>query len=290
MKPTIKLLAFLRRLAVVALTVPLFAAAQVDYVDDATLRGLLQRHLERWNADSNRVTLATLKGQLDRTNAAVKIAGSVSRSRTWPEIYERVKDSVLIVGELYKCGKCSKWHANTASGFVLSEDGALVTNHHVVREGDGAVMGAMNMGGEFFPVTEVLAASRAEDIAVVRLRGRNFAPLPLLADKPVGSPVAVLSHPDLSFYSLTEGIISRYSTERVSRQSKLRRHSVVITADYAKGSSGAPVFDTCGNVVGLASSTESVYYEEDHGRQENLQQVFKYCVPADCVLKLLRKP
>ena len=158
-----------------------------------------------------------------------------------------------------------------------------------VTIGEGAVIGAMYAAGEFFPIKEVLADSRREDIAIVRLDGANFEPLPLLADKPVGSPVAVLSHPDKSFYSLTSGIISRYSLERVSEQSHTRRHTLVITADYAKGSSGAPVFDNCGNVVGLASSTESVYYSEDHGKQENLQQVFKFCVPAGCVLDLIRE-
>lgn len=263
-------------------------SAQTDYVDDQALRGLLQRHLERLHDATNRIPLAALRAQLGRTNAVVQLARPSSRERTWAEIYERVKDSVFIVSELYTCSKCTKWHVNAASGFVISRDGALVTNHHVVDKGTGVVIGAMSLAGEFFPVKEVLAASSREDVAILRLDGRTFTPLPLLADKPVGSAVAVLSHPDTSFFSLTEGIISRYSVERVSRRDSRRRHSLVITADYAKGSSGAPVFDNCGNVVGVAASTQSVYYDEDHGRHDDLQQVFKYCVPAGCVLDLIR--
>jgi serine protease Do len=264
------------------------ARASTEYVDDEQLRGLLQRHLERYSESSNKVSVATLRAQLSRTNTVLKTSKPATRERDWSEVYSRVKDSVFIIGEIYKCPKCKNWHQSTASGFVITADGALVTNFHVVNEGEGQVMGAMNMNGEFFPVVEVLAASKNEDVAVVRLGGEGkFQPLPLQPSKSVGSPVAVLSHPDRSFYSLTEGMISRYSTSKIRQHASARRHSLVITADYAKGSSGAPVFDVCGNVVGLASSTESVYYEEDHGEQKNLQQVFKYCVPAECVLDLI---
>jgi S1-C subfamily serine protease len=266
------------------------ASAAVDYIDDDKLRDMLKHHLERWNAASNRTTVASLQAQLDRTNAPIKLAKPASRERAWPDIYDRVKNGVFIVGDLYKCPKCHQWHVNTASGFVISADGALVTNYHVMHDGEGAVMGAMNEAGQFFPIKEILAASQREDIAIVRLDGDKFEPLPLLADKPVGSSVAVLSHPDTSFYSLTTGVISRYSTERTKQHARQRRHNLVITADYAKGSSGAPVFDSCGNVVGLAASTESVYYNDEHGKQENLQQVFKFCVPASCVLDLIRAP
>lgn len=279
----------LRTILAAALVVAAFSVrAATEYVDDEQLRGLLQRHLERYVESSNKVTIATLRTQLDRTNTVLKLPRITSRERTWAEVNERVRDGVFILGEIGKCSKCSHWHLNTASGFVITEDGALVTNFHVINEGTSEFLGAMNQAGEFFPVTEVLAASRNEDVAVVRLGGgRKFTPLPLQPEKKVGSPVAVLSHPDRSFYSLTEGIISRYTVSRIRRHASARRHSMVITADYAKGSSGAPVFDDCGNVVGIVSSTQSVYYEETNGEQKNLQQVLKFCVPSEYLLDLI---
>lgn len=275
-------------LVVSALTVH----AATEYVDDEQLRGLLQRHLERYIESSNFVSVATLRTQLSRTNVVLELPRAATRERPWAEVYERARDSVFILGEIYKCTKCAHWHLSTASGFVITETGDLVTNYHVVNEGEGRVLGAMNFAGEFFPVIEVRAASKAEDVAIVRLGGvkAKFTALPVQPGEKVGSPIAVLSHPDKSFYSLTEGMISRYSSQKLRRNASGRRHSMVITADYAKGSSGAPVFDNCGNVVGLASSTESVYYDETHGEQKNLQQVFKYCVPAECVLELISKP
>jgi hypothetical protein len=60
-----------------------------------------------------------------------------------------------------------------------------------------------------------------------------------------------------------------------------------ITADFAKGSSGGPVFDEAGNVAGMVASTESVYYDTKNGVRDNLQMVFKNCAPARSLLDLI---
>lgn len=264
------------------------ARGESVFIDDDVLQQKMQQHLERYAARTNRVLLTTLEGQLSRTSAVVKLARPQTSDREWSSVYERVLDSVLIVGQLYKCERCSKWHMACASGSIISADGVLLTNYHVVESERGEVMGAMRLDGTFFPIVEVLAANKREDVALVRLEGEGFKALPVLGDKPVGSSIAVLSHPDQSYYTMTQGIISRYCAEPIAPRSKAHRRNMMITADYAKGSSGAPVFDNCGNVVGLASSTVSVYYNDDHGVQKNLQQVIKYCVPARCVLDLVQ--
>jgi S1-C subfamily serine protease len=68
--------------------------------------------------------------------------------------------------------------------------------------------------------------------------------------------------------------------------------TLMIDADYAKGSSGAPVCDLHGAVVGIVSSTANIYYRDEPNapRSGDLQMVLKQCVPVEKVLELLSKP
>jgi S1-C subfamily serine protease len=194
---------------------------------------------------------------------------------------------VLVIAGIFKCDKCTRWHAKPASAFVLTSGGAIVTNYHVLQKENNETFLAMTHDGKVYPVKEVLAADKADDLAIVQLElpeGVKLAPLPLAPDAPVGSPVTLISHPDRRFYSLTTGIISRYHTVQKNNQSV---PMVSITADYARGSSGAPVLSDRGAVVGIVASTHSVYYTNENGKQENLQMVFKQCIPAASLMKLI---
>ncbi len=48
-------------------------------------------------------------------------------------LYAGVRRGVVVVGGIFTCPKCKKWHAECASGFVLTEDGAIATNFHVLE-------------------------------------------------------------------------------------------------------------------------------------------------------------
>jgi S1-C subfamily serine protease len=121
-------------------------------------------------------------------------------------------------------------------------------------------------------------------VAILQVEGLNPRPLALAPGAPVGSPVRVISHPDGHFYTLTEGVVSRYLTVR---RAETEVPAMAITADFARGSSGGPVFDDAGAVVGIATTTHSIYYDEK-GARDNLQMVIKQCVPAASVLKLVQ--
>ena len=168
---------------------------------------------------------------------------------------------------------------------ALSEDGVIATNYHVVDTKEGVVLGAMDSNGKTFVVSEVLAANKSDDVAILRLLDAKLTPLPLAVRAPVGNAVSVISHPDGRYFTMTKGDVSRYF---VARSKTGQANRMAITADYAKGSSGAPVLDSTGAVVGMVSATNSIYYSKVKGHNENLQMVVKSCVPVDSIHRLLR--
>ncbi len=261
-------------------------AGEAEAADDQRLEDRLRRQAEEMFEAKKTVPMATLVKQLDRRECRLTLAPAPAQRVTAAELYERARGSVLVMGRLYVCDKCKKRHVTTASGFVISESGACVTNYHVVNEATSLALVAMTADGRVLPVREVLAANKAEDVAILQLDGGGVRPLALGADPPVGSPVRVISHPDRRFYTLTEGIVSRRLTERRDGKDV---PMMSITADFARGSSGAPVLDERGAVVGLATRTSSIYYDADkEGHKENLQMVIKNCVPARHVLALIK--
>ena len=240
------------------------------------------------------VDMKTLIGQLGRRSCRVPLAPRPGARLGATRLYERHRDAVLVVGGIYKCKKCSKWHVSTASGFLISADGVMVTNYHVVNSPERRALGAMTYDGRVFPVARVLAADEAGDIAILKLdkfdakldakldaRGPPY--LSLAPDVPVGSPVWVISHPRTHFYTFTEGMVSGYFIETRKKQ-KTRR--MTITADFGKGSSGAPVLDENGGVVGMVASTRAVSAEH-HGEKSYAQMVLKHCIPARSIRELI---
>jgi len=231
---------------------------------------------------------ATLIKQLDRRQCALRLASPGKQKMTPSRIYDEHRQGVLIVGGVFKCPRCGHWHANVAGGFLITETGAFVTNHHVAANAKNHTLVAMTHDGRVLAVKEVLSADKEGDVAVLQLDapGAAFKPLALSTDAPVGSAVTVISHPDRLFYTLTCGVVSRYSERR--REGK-EVAAMSITADFAQGSSGCPVFNEFGAVAGLVSSTACVYYAMPGGKKGDPQMVVKQCVPALSVLRMVRQ-
>lgn len=230
------------------------------------------------------VRMKTLIGQLDRKQCSLKLPPP-GATRLSPEALIRVvRPGVLVVGSLFQCTRCKDWHLSTATGFALTESGAIATCYHVVNQPTHTVMVVMTDDGRLFGVREVLAADRAHDVAILQVDGTGFVPLPIAPRAPVGSAAYVVSHPSSEFYTFTAGMVSRYF---VSEDHDTRSTMMSITAEYGPGSSGCPVFNDCGAVVGMAESIVSSGYRNDKGQMKH-GPIFKHARPADAVLRLVR--
>ncbi len=196
---------------------------------------------------------------------------------------------VYMIGSVYKCGKCDRWHpGGIASAWALTTDGVMASNFHVFEKATGAAMGVCDRDGKTYPIVEILAADKAADVAIFRVKADDLKPLALGAPAEIGAGIRVISHPDRRFFMQTSGEVSRYHRQP-ARKDKGAAVWMSITADYAKGSSGGPVIDEAGKVVGMVSSTQSIYYESNNGQPKGpLQMVVKNCVPASAIRALLK--
>jgi S1-C subfamily serine protease len=257
------------------------------YFNDLKLGSDFQKGLEKLLESNQSVRLADLKRQLTQKHSKVALGEIPLHSVLPNKLYDQVCKSVLVMGRLYNCGKCSKWHTSMASAFAIGHDGIIVTNYHVLEKDDGEILGAMDAEGTVYGVEKVLAANREDDLVILKLRDAKLIPMSLGKPANVGSDVWVISHPNRKLYTMTKGMVSRYQMILKNGQKPGRRMS--ITADYAKVSSGAPVFNRKGQVVGVVSSTSSIYYSVENGKKENLQMVVKNCIPVESILELIQK-
>jgi serine protease Do len=281
LRPTVMKTSFLLFLA---LATAARVAVADEPVDDQRLLGSLLQFGEAQLDSGKAVKTAELKPQLERRRCQANLTPAAQKSAAFPATAARVRQSVVVVGGLYKCKGCSNWHLNPASGFFITSDGVFVTNHHVVANDDMETFVVLSGDGRMAPVREVLATDPVADIAILRCNGSGFTALPLSADAPDGSTVGVWSHPNSRFFSLSAGIVAR---RFMLRKPDSVTETLAITADYARGSSGGPVFDDRGNVVGMVASTNSVYYNQEKEQQRDLQMVFKNCVSARSILALI---
>lgn len=262
------------------------ASLALGAIDDGRIFRKLRDDAAALISSGRATKMSVLVEQLKAERCQLETAPQ-AKTVPFEELYERMKPGVLVISAIRKSDNGSNWLLSPASGFVLSASGVCCTNYHVVNHPESETLVAMTADGQVLPVTAVLAASKNDDVAILQVNGKGLSALPLGATAPVGSRISLISHPDNRFFVFTSGIVSRYF---LTRRNGTKSPMMAITADYAKGSSGAPVFNDRGEVAGMVASTQSIYYDTKNGKAENLQMVVKQCVPVASILKLIERP
>lgn len=252
------------------------------------------------------VSFEKLRAQLDRATCEVQLPAPRTEKLPAREIHRLVRQSTVAVSTFYKCVECNDWHFDSASGFVAAE-GVVSTSQHVVdfvdEEMKEGFLVVAESDGTVHAVTEVLAANVNSDTCLLRVAGLALKPLALNPAAQVGDRVYCLSHPDGNHWMFTEGMLSRFFINREpsadggkpAKKEKLKPSLYLnITAEYSPGSSGAPVVDECGNVVGqvqsITSSLEEEEGEKGNGITTSYGMPLRSCVSAEEIAKLVKQP
>ena len=139
----------------------------------------------------------------------------------------------------------TKANLKFGSGFVV-HDGQIATNHHVI---EGMLVEFAKLVGkeEVYPIEAILAVDKARDLAIVKVTGLDVPPLSLGDSDTVqiGDKVYAVGNPQGLEGSFSDGIISAI---RGGRENKLFQ----MTAPISQGSSGGPVLNENGEVIGVS--------------------------------------
>lgn len=134
------------------------------------------------------------------------------------------------------------------SGFVITDDGYMLTNYHVVEEAERVRVRFQNGASV---VVRVVARDQRRDVALLKADMEGLRPLYLqLTDVATGDEVFPVGAPGDEFFqgSISRGIASGY---RMYTQGRLLQSDAYIFG----GNSGGPVVDKNGHLVGLSVST-----------------------------------
>jgi len=159
-------------------------------------------------------------------------------------IIKRIKPSVVVVfayddkGEFLKLG----------SGFFISQNGDIITNYHVLQGASSAE--AKISDGKTYPITHIIAEDEQNDIIrlSVDIPSQYVHPLSLSTTIPeVGEKIIVYGSPLGLEKTVSDGIVS--AIREIFDYGKI----IQITAPISLGSSGSPVLNMNGEVIGIAT-------------------------------------
>ena len=147
----------------------------------------------------------------------------------------------------------------TGSGFVIDEDGHLLTNNHVV---EGATEISVTLGSEedSYPA-EVVGTDPATDVALLKVDvpADKLHPLALgdSSQLEVGEPVVAIGNPFGLDRTVTSGIVSALQRQIEAPNGFSISHVIQTDAAINPGNSGGPLIDAEGRVVGINSQIET---------------------------------
>jgi serine protease Do len=218
------------------------------------------------NAEPTPVPAAS--GQIvlpDLSTAAAIESPKISNSSvilTGAQIYKQSVNACVGITSTYKTNNYFGGidsGTSTASGFIISEDGFIVTNNHVISnayEQGSDVLITLHDGTEY--VGKIVGGEAASDIALIKIEPKEkLVPLPLgsLDNMDIGEDVYVIGNP-LGYltFTYTSGILSARDREITTGPNVSPVNMFQMTAAINSGNSGGPVLNNRGEVIGVSAA------------------------------------
>ena len=199
--------------------------------------------------------------QSDRQPVTVQVKTVDGQTKMEPaEVYASVVNSAVSIN----CSATSTnifgqqtQTASSGSGFIITEDGYVVTNYHVISGASSVQVTLYN--GDTYDAT-VIGGDSDYDVAVLKIEASGLQPVTLgeSADVNVGDTVLAIGNPlgELTF-SMSQGIVS--SCDRAINVDGTPFNMIQVDCSINPGNSGGPLVNLYGEVVGIVSAKYSSY-------------------------------
>src|SRR4030066_281860 len=161
-----------------------------------------------------------------------------------PVLIKKVEPSIVVILVYNREGKI----LGQGSGFFINKEGDVITNFHVLQEASRAVIRTKE--GKEYPIKRVLAEDKEGDLIRVSIdiSEEGVKPLPVANKLPdVGERVIVIGTPLGFDQTASDGIVS--AVREIPGFGKI----IQLTAPISPGSSGSPVINMKGEVIGIAT-------------------------------------
>jgi serine protease Do len=196
----------------------------------------------------------------ERTVADVKtVAVNGMQKLTFPELYKANINSVVSINTTITTNVFNQTvqNASAGSGFIITTDGYIVTNYHVIDKASEVKVTLYN--GKTYDAT-IIGGDSDYDIAVLKIDAADLDAVTFgdSSKLQVGEDIAAIGNPlgQLTF-SMSEGIVS--SVDRAINVDGTPFNMIQVTAAINPGNSGGPLFNSYGEVVGIVSAKYSSY-------------------------------
>ncbi len=191
---------------------------------------------------TSKPTLPSLQKQKEKSNENL------------PDLIKRIEPSIVVIFtysgkfDIYLKEKREEDILRLGSGFFISQNGDIITNYHVLKGAESAEVKTSD--GKTYTISDIVAVDEKNDIIrlSVNIPSKYVLPLSLSETTPeIGERIIVYGSPLGLEKTLSDGIIS--AIREVPGYGKL----IQITAPISPGSSGSPVLNMKGEVVGVAT-------------------------------------
>jgi S1-C subfamily serine protease len=215
--------------------------------------------------DSGTKTVVTQQAPLNSGsgNGAAQ-SDAESTALTPAEIYTKTSPGVVLIQAQVTettqgvFGEEQQQGTSTGTGFVVSKDGYIVTNAHVV---EGAKTATVKFGEDKAIDAEIKGTDVNSDLAVLKVdpKAHDLTPLELgsTTGLKVGDPVVAIGNPYGLDRTLTTGVVSAKAREIKGLNNFPIKDVIQTDAAINKGNSGGPLIDASGRVVGVNSQIQT---------------------------------